>query len=225
MKTLDTMTKSTLIEMIENLQTELTTATDGYVLLDAGQATRTRKAGVVSFDGAKIKVTQTDGKAADYDINQFFAHPKVMAHLLQYAIVRASTDTAHEKGMIGFMDAWAKGFTSPADYEQSLKVIAPKPTKEPKAAKAAKAELTDAEYISTIEQLGGDFEKLATMLLTTPATLFMPSIEHLAGKYPEVATAIAQRIEAKRLELLAAAQAEEARVKAELVAQLAAMWG
>ncbi len=199
MKNLNEMNKAQLVTMIEELQAKVETAQDGLFALDAGKATRERKAGKITFNQNEITVEQTDGKTATFTLESFFSHRDVMAHLLQYAIVRASTDSTHEKGMIGFMDAWSKGFTSPAEYERSLKPIEVRPAKATSAKTPNVSGLTDAEIIAAIESLGGEeFEGIATTLMTVPPNYFAPSVAYLSEKHPEVAAALRDRVEVKR---------------------------
>ena len=199
MKTLETMNKAQLIEMIEGLQAKVETTQDGLFALNAGKATRERKAGKITFNLDEIYVDQTDGKTAVFNLNQFFSHRDVMQHLLQYAIVRASTDSTHEKGMIGFMDAWAKGFTSPAEYERSLKPVEVKATKATSGKTPNIGGLTDAEIISCIESLeGGKFEALASTLMTVQQAMFAPAVKFLVEKHPEISTALREKVAEKQ---------------------------
>jgi hypothetical protein len=202
---IENMTKANLITLVQELQAKVETTNEGLFALNAGKATRERKAGKITFNLDEITVEQTDGKSATFNLAQFFAHSNVMAHLLQYAIVRASTDSAHEKGMVGFMDAWAKGFTSPAEYERSLKPV------EIKAAASAKAPniggLTDAEIIATIENLGGEFDVIAATLMTVDKAMFAPAVRFLSEKHPEVANALKEKVEAKRMAAIEAQKA------------------
>ena len=210
MKTLNEMNKAQLVTMIEELQAKVETAQEGLFALNAGKATRDRKAGKITFNLDEIYVDQTDGKSAVFNLAQFFAHRDVMAHLLQYAIVRASTDSTHEKGMIGFMESWAKGFTSPAEYERSLKPVEVKATKATKAVNIGG--LTDAEIMSTIENLGGDFEAIATTLMTVDNAMFAPAVRFLSEKHSEVETALRAKVEAKRLAAIEAQKASLAAI-------------
>jgi len=207
MKHLDTMNKAQLVTMIEELQAKVETAQDGLFALDAGKATRERKAGKITFNRNEITVEQTDGKTAVFNLDNFFSHRDVMQHLLQYAIVRASTDSTHEKGMIGFMDAWTKGFTSPAEYERSLKPVEVKATKATSGKTPNIGGLTDAEIISTIEYLGGEFDAIANTLMTVQPAMFAPAVKFLGEKHSEVANALREKVETKRLAAIEAQQA------------------
>ena len=197
---------------IAELQAKVETAHEGLFALNAGKATRERKAGKITFNLDEIYVDQTDGKSATFNLAQFFSHRDVMAHLLQYAIVRASTDSTHEKGMIGFMESWSKGFTSPAEYERSLKPVEVKATKATSAKAPNIGGLTDAEIIATIENLGGDFEAIATTLMTVDNAMFSPAVRFLSEKHSEVETALRAKVEAKRLAAIEAQKASLAAI-------------
>jgi hypothetical protein len=208
MKNLDTMTKAQLVELVAARDAQLAAARAGLFTLNAGKATRERKAGKITFNVDEIVVEQTDGRTATFNLASFFSHRDVMAHLLQYAIVRASTDSTHEQGMIGFMEAWAKGYTSPAEYERSLKPIEVKVSKAATTARTPNiGGLTDAETIAVIESLGGEFEAKAATLMTVQPAMFNPAVKFLADKYPEVAAALRAKVEAKKQAAIAAEQA------------------
>ena len=209
---IENMNKAALITLVQELQAKVETAQEGLFALNAGKATRERKAGKITFNLDEIIVEQTDGKSAIFHLAQFFSHRDVMAHLLQYAIVRASTDSTHEKGMIGFMESWAKGFTSPAEYERSLKPVEIKATKATSAKAPNVGGLTDAEIIAAIENLGGEFDTIAATLMTVDNAMFAPAVRFLSEKHGEVATALREKIEAKRLAAIEAQKASLAAI-------------
>ena len=209
---IENMNKAALITLVQELQAKVETAQEGLFALNAGKATRERKAGKITFNLDEITVEQTDGKSAIFNLAQFFAHRDVMAHLLQYAIVRASTDSTHEKGMIGFMESWAKGFTSPAEYERSLKPVEVKASKATSTKAVNIGGLTDAEIIAAIENLGGEFDAIAATLMTVDNAMFAPAVRFLSEKHGEVANTLREKVESKRLAAIEAQKASLAAI-------------
>lgn len=209
MKTLDTMTKAALIEMVEGLQAK------NAITLSVGKETDNR--GVVEYRFENTQVTfagKGEGESKTIQLDEIFVKPAVMAYLLRYAIKRATNDTCKTyKEVVERVELWEKGYATLADYKAATRV---EPVKASKASASTKAPniggLTDAEIIATIESLGGEFEAIATTLMTVDNAMFAPAVHFLSEKHSEVATALREKIEAKRLAALEAQKASLAAI-------------
>ena len=205
MKTLDTMTKSTLIEMVENLQAQ------SSIKLSVGNAVDNR--GVVEYRFENEMVTfvgSGEGESKTIELAKVFAHADVMQYLLRYAIKRATNDTCKTfSEVVERVELWEKGYPTLADYKAATRVEPIKATKASGGGKPASiGGLTDGEIIAAIESLGEEFAEFASRLMTVPVEKFAPAVKFLVGKHPEVAKALQARAETKRQEAIAAQQAE-----------------
>ena len=209
MKTLDTMTKAALIEMIEGLQAKNT------ITLSVGNETDNR--GVVEYRFENSQVTfagKGEGEIKTIQLDEIFAKPAVMQYLIRYAIKRATNDTCKTFAeVVERVQLWEKGYATLADYKAATRV---EPVKATKASASAKAPniggLTDAEIIATIENLGGEFDVIAATLMTVDNAMFAPAVRFLSEKHPEVANALRERVETKRLAAIEAQKASLAAI-------------
>ena len=208
MKTLDTMTKAQLIEMVESLQAK------NSIDLSVGSETDNR--GVVEYRFENSQVTfagKSEGETKTIKLDEIFAKPAVMQYLLRYAIKRATNDTCKTfSEVVERVELWEKGYATLADYKAATRV---EPAKTAKAASAKAPNvggLTDAEIIAAIESLGGDFEAIATTLMTVDKEMFTPAVKFLAEKYEAIAPAIREKVEAKRLQVIEAQKASLAAI-------------
>ena len=209
MKTLDTMTKAQLVEMVEGLQAK------NAITLSVGKDTDNR--GVVEYRFEDTQVTfagKGEGESKTIQLDEIFAKPAVMAYLIRYAIKRATNDTCKTFAeVVERVQLWEKGYATLADYKAATRI---EPVKATKASASAKAPniggLTDAEIISTIENLGGEFEAIATTLMTVDNAMFAPAVRFLSEKHSEVANALKEKVEAKRLAAIEAQKASLAAI-------------
>ena len=209
MKTLDTMTKAQLVEMVEGLQAK------NAITLSVGNETDNR--GVVEYRFENTQVTfagKGEGESKTIQLDAIFSKPAVMQYLLRYAIKRATNDTCKTFAeVVERVELWEKGFATLADYKAATRV---EPVKATRATASTKAPniggLTDAEIISTIENLGGEFEAIATTLMTVDNAMFAPAVRFLSEKHAEVATALKEKVEAKRLAAIEAQKASLAAI-------------
>ena len=209
MKTLNEMTKAQLVEMVEGLQAK------NAITLSVGKETDNR--GVVEYKFENTQVTfagKGDNESKTIQLDAIFAKPAVMQYLLRYAIKRATNDTCKTFAeVVERVELWEKGFATLADYKAATRV---EPVKASKAGASTKAVniggLTDAEIISTIENLGGDFEAIATTLMTVDNAMFAPAVRFLSEKHSEVETALRAKVEAKRLAAIEAQKASLAAI-------------
>ena len=106
------------------------------------------------------------------------------------------------------MELWERGFATLQDYKAATRV---EPVKATKATTSGKTPniggLTDAEIISTIESLGGEFEAIASTLMTVQPAMFAPAVKFLGEKHSEVANALREKFESKSLDAIEAQQA------------------
>lgn len=196
MKTLDTMTKAQLAEMVADLQAQ------NAITLSVGNDTDNR--GVVEYRFENTRVTfagKGEGESKTIKLDEIFSQPAVMQYLVRYAIKRATNDTCKTFAeVVERVELWERGYATLADYKAATRV---EPVKATKASASAKAPniggLTDAEIISTIENLGGEFEAIAATLMTVDNAMFAPAVRFLSEKHGEVANALRERVEAKRL--------------------------
>ena len=207
MKTLDTMTKAQLVEMVEGLQAKKA------ITLSVGKDTDNR--GVVEYRFEDTQVTfagKGEGESKTVKLDEIFAKPAVMAYLLRYAIKRATNDTCKTFAeVVERVELWEKGYATLADYKAATRIEPVKATKA--SAKAVNiGGLTDAEIISTIETLGGEFEAIATTLMTVDNAMFAPAVKFLLEKHGEVANALREKVEAKRLAAIEAQKASLAAI-------------
>ena len=208
MKTLDTMTKAQLIEMVEGLQAK------NAITLSVGNEVDNR--GVVEYRFENTQVTfagKSEGESKTIQLDGIFSKPAVMQYLLRYAIKRATNDTCKTiSEVVERVELWEKGFATLADYKAATRVEPVKATKATSAKAPNIGGLTDAEIISTIENLGGEFEAIATTLMTVDNAMFAPAVKFLGEKHSEVASALRERVEAKRLAAIEAQKASLAAI-------------
>ena len=207
MKTLDTLTKAQLVEMVEGLQAKNT------ITLSVGNETDNR--GVVEYRFENSQVTfagKGEGESKTIQLDEIFAKPAVMQYLLRYAIKRATNDTCKTFAeVVERVELWEKGYATLADYKAATRIEPVKASKATSAKAVNIGGLTDAEIISSIENLGGEFEAIATTLMTVDNAMFAPAVRFLSEKHPEVANALREKVEAKRL---AAIEAQKASLSA-----------
>lgn len=208
MKTLDTMTKAQLVEMVEGLQAKNT------ITLSVGKDTDNR--GVVEYRFEDTQVTfagKGEGESKTIKLDEIFAKPAVMAYLLRYAIKRATNDTCKTFAeVVERVELWEKGYATLADYKAATRVEPVKASKATSAKAPNVGGLTDAEIIATIETLGGEFEAIATTLMTVDNAMFAPAVKFLSEKHGEVANALRDKVEAKRLAAIEAQKASLAAI-------------
>ena len=206
---IENMTKAQLVEMVASLQAK------NAITLSVGKDTDNR--GVVEYRFEDTQVTfagKGEGESKTIKLDEIFAKPAVMAYLLRYAIKRATNDTCKTFAeVVERVELWEKGYATLADYKAATRV---EPVKATKASASAKAPniggLTDAEIISTIENLGGEFEAIATTLMTVDNAMFAPAVRFLSEKHSEVETALRAKVEAKRLAAIEAQKASLAAI-------------
>ena len=208
MKTLDTMTKAQLVEMVESLQAK------NAITLSVGNETDNR--GVVEYRFENSQVTfagKGEGETKTIKLDAIFSKPAVMQYLLRYAIKRATNDTCKTFAEVAErVELWEKGYATLADYKAATRV---EPVKTPRATSTKAVNiggLTDAEIIAAIESLGGEFDTIATTLMTVDKAMFAPAVRFLSEKHPEVANALRERVEAKRLQVIEAQKASLAAI-------------
>ncbi len=195
MKTLDTMTKAALIEMVEGLQAK------NAITLSVGNEADNR--GVVEYRFEDSQVTfvgKAEGESKTIQLDAIFAKPAVMQYLLRYAIKRATNDTCKTFAeVVERVELWERGYPTLQAYNAATRVEPVKVSKATSAKTPNVSGLTDAEIIAAIESLGGEeFENIATTLMTVPPNYFAPSVAYLSEKHPEVAAALRDRVEVKR---------------------------
>ena len=203
MKTLDTMTKAQLVEMVESLQAK------NSIALSVGNETDNR--GVVEYRFENSQVTfagKGEGESKTIKLDEIFAKPAVMQYLLRYAIKRATNDTCKTFAeVVERVELWERGYATLADYKAATRVEPVKATRATSAKAPNIGGLTDAEIIATIETLGGEFDTIATTLMTVDNAMFAPAVRFLSEKHPEVANALKEKVEAKRLAAIEAQKA------------------
>ena len=208
MKTLDTMTKAALIEMVEGLQAK------NSIELSVGNETDNR--GVVEYRFENSQVTfagKGDNEIKTIKLDEIFAKPAVMQYLLRYAIKRATNDTCKTFAeVVERVELWERGYATLADYKAATRVEPVKTTRATSAKAPNVGGLTDAEIIATIENLGGEFEAIATTLMTVDNAMFAPAVKFLSEKHGEVANALKEKVEAKRLAAIEAQKASLAAI-------------
>ena len=206
---IENMTKAQLVEMVAGLQAK------NAITLSVGKDTDNR--GVVEYRFEDTQVTfagNGEGESKTIKLDEIFAKPAVMAYLLRYAIKRATNDTCKTFAeVVERVELWEKGYATLADYKAATRVEPVKATKASASAKAVNiGGLTDAEIIATIENLGGDFEAIATTLMTVDNAMFAPAVRFLSEKHNEVANALRERVETKRLAAIDAQKASLAAI-------------
>ena len=208
MKTLDTMTKAALIEMVEGLQAK------NSIVLSVGNETDNR--GVVEYKFENTQVTfagKGEGEIKTIKLDAIFAKHAVMQYLLRYAIKRATNDTCKTFAeVVERVELWEKGYATLADYKAATRVEPAKVSKATSAKAPNVGGLTDAEIISTIESIGGEFEAIATTLMTVENAMFAPAVKFLSERHGEVANALREKVEAKRLVAIEAQKASLAAI-------------
>ena len=208
MKTLDTMTKAQLVEMVEGLQAK------NSIALSVGNETDNR--GVVEYRFENSQVTfagKGEGESKTIKLDEIFAKPAVMQYLLRYAIKRATNDTCKTFAeVVERVELWERGYATLADYKAATRVEPVKASKATSTKAVNIGGLTDAEIIATIENLGGDFEAIATTLMTVDNAMFAPAVRFLSEKHSEVETALRAKVETKRLAAIEAQKASLAAI-------------
>ena len=208
MKTLDTMTKAQLVEMVEGLQAK------NAITLSVGKETDNR--GVVEYRFENSQVTfagKSEGEIKTIKLDAIFAKPAVMQYLLRYAVKRATNDTCKTfSEVVERVELWEKGYATLADYKAATRVEPAKTTKAASTKAPNIGGLTDAEIIAAIETLGGEFEVIATRLMTVDNAMFAPAVKFLAEKHEAVASALREKVEAKRLAVIEAQKASLAAI-------------
>lgn len=206
---LENMNKTALIEMVQELQAKQS------ITLSVGNETDNRGVVEYRFEGSQVTFAgKGEGESKTIQLDEVFAQPEVMKYLLRYAIKRATNDTCKTFAEVKErVELWEKGYPKLAEYKAATRV---EPIKASKTTAGAKAPniggLTDAEVISTIESLGGEFESKAATLMVQPANMFAPAVNYLSEKFPEVANALREKVEAKRLAALEAQKASLAAI-------------
>lgn len=205
---IENMNKAQLVEMVRELQAK------NAITLSVGKDTDNR--GVVEYRFEDTQVTfagKGEGESKTIKLDEIFAKPAVMAYLIRYAVKRATNDTCKTFAeVVERVELWEKGFATLADYKAATRVEPVKASKTTSAKAPNIGGLTDAEIISTIENLGGEFDAIAATLMTVENAMFAPAVRFLSEKHPEVATALKEKIEAKRLAAIEAQKASLAAI-------------
>ena len=205
---IENMTKAQLVEMVASLQAK------NAITLSVGKDTDNR--GVVEYRFEDDQVTfagKGEGECKTIKLDEIFAKPAVMAYLLRYAVKRATNDTCKTFAeVVERVELWEKGYATLADYKAATRVEPAKTTRATSAKAPNIGGLTDAEIISTIETLGGEFDVIAATLMTVDNAMFAPAVKFLSEKHPEVANALRERVEAKRLAAIEAQKASLAAI-------------
>ena len=205
---IENMTKAQLVEMVRELQAK------NAITLSVGNETDNR--GVVEYRFENTQVTfagKGEGESKTIKLDEIFAKPAVMAYLIRYAIKRATNDTCKTFAeVVERVELWEKGYATLADYKAATRVEPVKASKATSTKAVNIGGLTDAEIISTIENLGGEFDAIATTLMTVDAAMFAPAVRFLSEKHPEVANALKEKVEAKRLAAIEAQKASLAAI-------------
>ncbi len=201
-----------LATAIEQLDAEKAKST---ITLSVGNETDNR--GVVEYRFEDTQVTfagKSEGESKTIQLDEIFSKPAVMQYLLRYAIKRATNDTCKTFAeVVERVELWEKGYATLADYKAATRVEPAKTTRASASAKAPNVGgLTDAEIIATIENLGGEFEAIATTLMTVDNAMFAPAVKFLSEKHGEVASALREKVEAKRLAAIEAQKASLAAI-------------
>jgi hypothetical protein len=200
---IENMTKAQLVEMVAGLQAKNT------LTLSVGKDTDNR--GVVEYRFEDTQVTfagKGEGECKTIQLDEIFSKPAVMAYLLRYAVKRATNDTCKTFAeVVERVELWEKGYATLADYKAATRVEPVKASKATSAKAPNIGGLTDAEIISTIENLGGEFDVIAATLMTVDNAMFAPAVKFLCEKHPEVATALKEKVEAKRVAAIEAQKA------------------
>ena len=208
MKTLNEMTKAQLVEMVEGLQAK------NAITLSVGNETDNR--GVVEYRFENSQVTfagKSEGEIKTIQLDAIFAKPAVMQYLLRYAIKRATNDTCKTFAeVVERVELWERGYATLADYKAATRVEPVKATKATSSKVPNVGGLTDAEIIAAIENLGGEFEAIATTLMTVDNAMFAPAVRFLSEKHSEVASALRDKVETKRLAAIEAQKASLAAI-------------
>ena len=204
MKTLNDMNKAQLVAMIEELQAK------NAITLSVGNETDNR--GVVEYRFENTQVTfagKAEGETKTIQLDMIFGKAEVMKYLLRYDIKRATNDTCKTFAeVVERVELWEKGFATLQDYKAATRVEPVKATKATSGKTPSIGGLTDAEIIACIETLeGGKFEAIASTLMTVQQAMFAPAVKFLVEKHPEVATALREKVESKRLAAMEAQQA------------------
>ena len=205
---IENMTKAQLVEMVEGLQAK------NAITLSVGKDTDNR--GVVEYRFEDTQVTfagKGEGESKTIQLDEIFSKPAVMQYLLRYAIKRATNDTCKTfSEVVERVELWEKGFATLADYKAATRIEPVKTTRATSAKAPNVGGLTDAEIIATIETLGGEFEVIATTLMTVDNAMFAPAVKFLSEKHPEVSNALREKVEAKRLAAIEAQKASLAAI-------------
>lgn len=200
---IENLSKADLITLVQALQAKQA------ISLSVGNETDNRGVVEYRFEDAQVTFTgEAEGESKTIQLDKIFAKPAVMQYLLRYAIKRATNDTCKTyRDVVERVELWERGYPTLAEYKAATRV---EPVKTAKAAGAKTPNiggLTDAEIIATIEALGGEFESLAATLMVQPANMFAPAVKYLSERFPEVANALREKVEAKRKAAQAAQQA------------------
>ena len=205
---IENMNKAQLVEMITSLQAK------NAITLSVGKDTDNR--GVVEYRFEDTQVTfagKGEGEGKTIQLDEIFAKPAVMQYLLRYAVKRATNDTCKTFAeVVERVELWEKGFATLADYKAATRVEPVKASKATSAKAVNIGGLTDAEIIAAIENLGGEFEAIATTLMTVDNAMFAPAVRFLSEKHSEVANALKEKVEAKRLAAIEAQKASLAAI-------------
>ena len=200
---IENMTKAQLVEMVAGLQAK------NAITLSVGKDTDNR--GVVEYRFEDTQVTfagKGEGESKTIKLDEVFSKPAVMQYLIRYAVKRATNDTCKTFAeVVERVELWEKGYATLADYKAATRVEPVKASKATSAKAPNIGGLTDAEIISTIENLGGEFDVIAATLMTVDNAMFAPAVRFLSEKHPEVATALKEKVEAKRLAAIEAQKA------------------
>ena len=200
---IENMNKAQLVEMVRELQAKNT------ITLSVGKDADNR--GVVEYRFEDTQVTfagKGEGESKTIQLDEIFAKPAVMAYLIRYAVKRATNDTCKTFAeVVERVELWEKGYATLADYKAATRVEPVKATRATSAKAPNIGGLTDAEIIATIETLGGEFDTIATTLMTVDNAMFAPAVRFLSEKHPEVANALKEKVEAKRLAAIEAQKA------------------
>ena len=205
---IENMTKAQLVEMVASLQAK------NAITLSVGKDTDNRGVVEYRFDGDQVTFAgKGEGESKTIKLDEIFSKPAVMAYLLRYAIKRATNDTCKTFAeVVERVELWEKGYATLADYKAATRIEPVKIARATSTKAVNVGGLTDAEIISTIESIGGEFEAIATTLMTVDNAMFAPAVKFLSEKHGEVANALREKVEAKRLAAIEAQKASLAAI-------------
>ena len=215
MKTLDTTNTTTNAQLDTTTNAQLAETAEGAegnaITLSVGHETDNRGVVEYRFENTQVTFAGKDGESKTIQLDEIFSKPAVMQYLLRYAIKRATNDTCKTfEEVVERVELWERGYATLADYKAATRASKAGASKAGASTKVGG--LTDAEIIAAIENLGGEFEAIATTLMTVDNVMFAPAVRFLSEKHSEVLVALRAKVEAKRLAAIEAQKASLAAI-------------